>query len=184
MRRPSNSALILAALALAGWWFTRPRAVEPLPKPAVIAPTINPTASSPAPAPMTSAPVAPVAGSTPVAADTGRSALLDQINQPSGTIQSDLRLMHEVFAAWQTNFPRGGNPVGENAEITRALTGANPLNLVLVPRDHPAINRAGELTDRWGTPFRFHQLAGDRMEIRSAGPDRRFGNEDDAVVTP
>ena len=72
----------------------------------------------------------------------------------------------------------------EHAEITAALTGDNSLGLRLIPRTHPAINAAGELVDRWGTPFLFHALAGDRMEVRSAGPDKKFGTPDDARLTP
>jgi hypothetical protein len=181
MRRPSTPAIILAVFALLAWWMIRTRsATTPVPpQPAVVAPAVTP--SGPSPARPTAAPA--VAG-VAQAPDPERSTLLDGLNQPTGTIQSDLRLVQEVLVAWRTNFPRDGNPVGENAEITRALTGANTLKLALVPKDHPALNVAGELTDRWGTPFRFHQLAGDRMEIRSAGPDRRFGNADDAVLTP
>ena len=92
--------------------------------------------------------------------------------------------MSQLFDAWRSNFPRDGNPVGENAEITAALTGENRLDLVLIPKGHRAVNEHGELCDRWGTPFRFHQLSGTRMEVRSAGPDRKFATDDDAVWTP
>ncbi|HEY1108604.1 MAG TPA: hypothetical protein VGE76_08235 [Opitutaceae bacterium] len=92
--------------------------------------------------------------------------------------------MSAVLDAWRSNFPREGNPVGENADITAALTGANRLELALIPKNHPAINAKGELCDRWGTPFRFHQLSGEQMEIRSAGPDRKFATEDDATFHP
>jgi hypothetical protein len=178
MRRPSSGAIVIAVFTLLVWWVTRPK-----PEPAAAPPAAvgsRPLLAAPAPA----APARPVSTVGQPVADAQRSALLDDLNQPAGTIQSDLRLVQEVFAAWRTNFPRDGNPVGENAEITRALTGANALGLALVPKDHPAISPAGELTDRWGTPFRFHQLSGERMEIRSAGPDRRFGTADDAVLTP
>ncbi len=185
MRRPSPAAIVLALFALAMWWIAKPKpvptpAVAPA-KPATVAPAA-PSATAPVPVSAAGPSAAPAPISAAIPAE--RSALLDALNAPAGTIQADLRLVHEVFATWRTNFPREGNPVGENAEITRALAGANPLNLALVPKNHPALNAAGELTDRWGTPFRFHQLAGDRMEIRSAGPDRRFGNEDDAVFAP
>ena len=72
-------------------------------------------------------------------------------------------------------------PVDDNIEITATLSGANPHVLAPLPRDHPAINANGELTDRWGTPFFFHQLAADFMEIRSAGADRRLHTPDDVV---
>ncbi|MEI6051172.1 MAG: hypothetical protein WCQ44_00590 [Opitutaceae bacterium] len=112
------------------------------------------------------------------------AALVAELNSPRSTITGDLNLINDLFTNWRINFPRVGHPFGENSEITAALIGDNPLRLPLMPRDHPAINAAGELTDRWGTPFRFHALASDRMEVRSAGPDKIFGTPDDAVLTP
>ena len=106
------------------------------------------------------------------------------LNAPGSTVARDLDILSQIFEAWQSNFPREGNPVGENAEITAALMGANGLEVALIPKGHRAVNERGELCDRWGTPFRFHQLSGTRMEIRSAGPDRKFATEDDAVWTP
>ncbi|MFM1749764.1 MAG: hypothetical protein RLZZ188_3430, partial [Verrucomicrobiota bacterium] len=107
-----------------------------------------------------------------------------RLNAADSTIQRDLEILDQVFEAWRTNFPREGNPVGENRDITRALSGTNRINFALIPAKHPSINTAGELCDRWGTPFRFHQLSGEQMEIRSAGPDRRFATPDDAVWMP
>lgn len=106
------------------------------------------------------------------------------LNRPDSTVARDLETLTHLLDAWRSNFPRDGNPVGENAEITAALVGENSLGLALIPKNHPAINARGELCDRWGTPFRFHQLSGQRMEIRSAGPDRVFATGDDAVWTP
>lgn len=106
------------------------------------------------------------------------------LNAPNSTIQRDLDILNQVFEAWRSNFPREGNPVGENRDITRALAGENRIRFALIPPKHPAINASGELCDRWGTPFRFHQISGEEMEIRSAGPDRRFATEDDALWTP
>ena len=114
------------------------------------------------------------------ATTAGDNPLAAELNAPAGTIRRDLEVLNELFANFQTNFPRTGNPVGENAEIAAALTGENPLQFAFVPKNHPAINARGELCDRWGTPFRFHQLSGTQMEIRSAGPDRKFGTADDA----
>ncbi|MBT5902951.1 MAG: hypothetical protein HOH58_12680 [Opitutaceae bacterium] len=106
------------------------------------------------------------------------------LNQIGGSIERDLSIVDEVLAAWQTNFPGLGNPVGLNVEITAALTGRNKLRLDLIPADHPAINEAGELCDRWGTPFIFHQISGDNMELRSAGSDRLPYSADDWVFNP
>lgn len=110
--------------------------------------------------------------------------IVEPLNRPDSTITRDLETVALVLDAWRTNFPGQGNPFGENAEITAALAGANGLGLVLIPRQHPALNAAGELCDRWGTPFRFHQISGQHMEIRSAGPDQRFATADDAVWNP
>jgi hypothetical protein len=110
-------------------------------------------------------------------------ALAEELNANHRTVQDDLRELDGVFAVWQTNFLREGNPVGDNREITAALTGQNPLRLAFLRPDHPAI-QAGQLCDRWGTPFFFHQLDGFRMEILSAGPDQERGTADDAILTP
>ncbi len=144
-----------------------------------------PVAPAPAAAAATTASVAGKFGApAPAAAEPpleGESRLADDLNAPGGTIQRDLKILHELFETWQSNFPRAGNPTGENAEITAALSGANPLRFAFLPRGHRAINPRGELCDRWGTPFRFHALSGHQMEIRSAGPDQKFGTADDAV---
>ena len=103
---------------------------------------------------------------------------------PAGSAQRDLAIVALVLEAWQSNFPGQGNPVGENVEITAALTGRNQLRLDLIPNNHPAISRAGDLCDRWGTPLFFHQLSGTQMELRSAGPDRLHHTDDDVVWTP
>lgn len=140
--------------------------------------------------------VAPVAGDSARGSDIAasatpaprssepRSELVDGLNDSRRTIDSDLRLLNEVFSAWLTHFRDAGVPIGDNREVTAALTGANSLGYAFVPTDHPALNARGELCDRWGTPFRFHVLSRMQMEIRSAGPDRRFGTADDAEWAP
>lgn len=136
--------------------------------------------------PVATSPRAPSAVGNPpseIAAEPA-SHLADDLNVPFGTIRRDLEILNEVFATWQTNFPHDGNPVGENAEVTAALTGANPLHFAFIPKNHRAINARGELCDRWGTPFLFHQLSGTQMEIRSAGPDEKFGSADDVEFAP
>ncbi len=113
-----------------------------------------------------------------------RITLADGLNAPGGTVQQDLRIIETVLDAWRSNFPHDGNPVGENVEITAALLGKNKLQLALIAPDNPAINSRGELCDRWGTPILFHQISGEQMELRSAGPDRKFGTADDVDLVP
>lgn len=107
-----------------------------------------------------------------------------QLNSSSSTVIADLQIVSNVLEAFRTNFPAQGNPVGENSEITAALTGDNPLHVAFIPPNHPAINAHGDLCDRWSTPFFFHQLSRTQMEIRSAGPDRKLWTGDDIVLTP
>ena len=106
------------------------------------------------------------------------------LNSSTTDIRADLRLLEDILATFRSNFPHEGNPAGSNAEITRVLTGQNKLRLALVAPHHPAINADGELCDRWGRPFFFHQLSATQIEIRSAGPDRKMWTEDDVVLTP
>lgn len=110
--------------------------------------------------------------------------LAADLNAPGHPVQRDLQILDGVFSVWRTNFLHEGNPVGENIEITAALTGHNSLHVAFLAPDHRAINSRGELCDRWGTPFFFHQLSGTKMEIVSAGPDRKRGTADDVVFTP
>ena len=111
-----------------------------------------------------------------------RSILADTLNSPATDIRADLRTVTEILDTFRSNFPRDGNPVGNNPEITAALTGKNKLRLALIPPDHPAINSQNELCDRWGTPFFFHSESATKMEIRSAGPDKKMWTEDDVVL--
>ena len=77
----------------------------------------------------------------------------------------------------------GGNPVGSNPEITRALAGRNPNHVnFLNPDAGLRVNATGKLVDPWGTPYFFHQLSGTEMEIHTAGPDRIMWTQDDLVI--
>ncbi|HVS51623.1 MAG TPA: hypothetical protein VHD62_04650 [Opitutaceae bacterium] len=112
------------------------------------------------------------------------SHLADALNSPAADIRADLRIVAGLLEAFRTNFPHDGNPVGENVEITAALAGKNSLRFGFLPPNHPAIDADGELCDRWGTPFFFHALSGTRMEIRSAGPDKKLYTADDVTLAP
>jgi hypothetical protein len=76
----------------------------------------------------------------------------------------------------------GENPVGTNAEITRALTGGNLKQIKMPLTRGSSVNENGELVDRWGTAYFFHQLTAEEMEVRSAGPDRQMWTADDVEV--
>src|SRR5271157_2584080 len=166
------SALVVAAGLLLLLFPRRSR-----PGPDTPAPQAQARASAPALG------LAPGAGAPPAAGDRGRSELANGLNATGGNAQADMRIIDGIFIAFRSAL-RTGNPIGENAEITAALSGRNKLGFAFLPADNPAINAKGELCDRWGTPYFFHQLSGERMEIRSAGPDRTLWTEDDVIFTP
>ena len=120
----------------------------------------------------------------PTAPAADVSDLAQNLNSPSTDIRADLRIVSDVIEAFRTNFLQTGNPVGANAEITAALAGKNKLRFAFIAPNHPAINKAGELCDRWGMPFFFHAQSATKMEIRSAGPDKKMWTDDDAVLSP
>jgi hypothetical protein len=139
----------------------------------------SPQTSVPAPA----APAQPVTVLLPSASTEEPSQLAVGLNSPTGDVHADLRIVDQVFVAYRAAL-HNGNPVGENSEITAALTGRNKLGFAFIPKDCPAINSKGELCDRWGKPYFFHQISGEKMEVRSAGPDKVLWTDDDEVLTP
>jgi len=76
----------------------------------------------------------------------------------------------------------GENPVGTNAEIMKAIMGGNPKGAMVGPPEGMEVSGGGELMDRWGTPYFFHQLGKDLMEIHSAGADKVMGTGDDLMM--
>jgi len=76
----------------------------------------------------------------------------------------------------------GDNPTGTNAEIMKEVMGGNRVQAKLGPPEGQKLNDEGELLDRWGAPYFFHQLSKNEMEIRSSGPDRAMWTNDDIVV--
>lgn len=76
----------------------------------------------------------------------------------------------------------GDNPVGSNAETMKSVMGANPNGARFGPPAGQGINAGGELVDRWGTPYFFHQISGAKMGIRSAGPDKIMHTADDLLL--
>lgn len=91
---------------------------------------------------------------------------------------TDLEAVDAIFGAYIWAFkelPEGG----ENHEITAGLTGKNPKKLIFIPPDHARLDAKGNLLDRWETPYFFHKQSESKLEIISAGPDRRLWSSDD-----
>jgi len=165
--------LVTAAGLLGLIWLSWPSA------PATPDPSASPRVSPPPQLPATAS-SRQESGDAQMAAT--RSTLADELNVPSSEIHADLKIVSTLIDTFRSNFPGSGNPTGSNAEITAALVGRNRLRLSILPADHPALNAQGELCDRWGTPFFFHAESRLRMDVRSAGPDRKHWTADDIVL--
>jgi hypothetical protein len=101
----------------------------------------------------------------------------EEANLPALTVLDKARVvMHNYRAAF------GENPVGTNPEITAALMGKNPKQINFVADSGLRVNEKGEMIDAYGTPFFFHQISGQEMEIRSAGADHIMWTGDDLVT--
>lgn len=106
--------------------------------------------------------------------------ILTGYGDPATLPQEDIiRLAHAIgnFAL----LVKGDSPLpfGSNEEIAAALLGKNRAQLEFLPAKHPALNEKGQLVDRWKTPLFFHAVSRDRLDIRSAGPDKVMWTEDD-----
>ena len=108
----------------------------------------------------------------------GPAAPLEFTNfEPATVIQNMSRAIHQYGEMF------GGNPVGDNQEITSQLSGKNPKHINFISVEAGLrINGDGQLVDPWGTPYFFHQLSGSDTEIHSAGPDKVMWTSDDIVV--
>jgi hypothetical protein len=97
----------------------------------------------------------------------------------AGANDVDLRKASTSLRDYRMAFHQ--NPVGNNKEITRTLSGKNSRGIRYLPPD-AHINEKGQLTDYWDQPVFFHQISSAVMEVRSAGPDRVMWTADDEVL--
>jgi hypothetical protein len=169
--RPNASiavAGLLAVIAVAFWMIKdrpAPVAAAVQPEPAV------PTTSFPTQGAAVAMPAPPVPPDLPP--PKPRVA-------PSPEALKDIDDIQFMLRDYRTRL--GGNPAGTNAEIMKELMGGNRAQVRIGPPEGQRLNEEGELVDRWGAPYFFHQLSKTEMEIRSAGPDRTMWTADDIVV--
>src|SRR4030081_459611 len=95
--------------------------------------------------------------------------------------EPDPQLQSAVISLRNYRIVFSKNPVGNNREITRTLSGKNSLSARYLPAD-AQINDKGELIDSWTQPFFFLKLPAPVMEVRSAGPDHIMCTADDEVL--
>ena len=136
-----------------------------LDSPVVVAPAVSPVPATPSPS---AARVLP--GSV---TEVPATATAEDIAKDLSAVDSTIRNFQAVL---------GENPIGSNAEITGALLGNNLKQIKLEVPAGSQVNGQGEMCDRWGTPYFFHQISKTEMEIRSAGPDRQMWTGDDSQM--
>lgn len=107
----------------------------------------------------------------------------DSLHSEEHGAQEDLQIVADFLETYAR--ATGGQPIGDNADITAALTGTQfPGQKGRVfPQQHRTVKN-GQLVDRWGEPLWFHPNSGNSMEIRSAGPDRQMFTQDDVILNP
>jgi hypothetical protein len=152
-------------------------AVAPVPAAAELPP--------PVPARITSSvtpglPVTRTTASAPLPAPAPQQRKATPIPRPEVEGRVEVENVQFMLRDFRTRM--GENPVGSNAEIMKAVMGENPAKARLGPPQGQGLNEQGELIDKWGTPYFFHQLSKDQMEVRSAGPDRKMWTSDDVIA--
>ncbi len=180
-----NKPLLMVAVALlvagaGGWWLSHDCA-----QPSVESP-LQPTPAAPT---AKSAVVVASEGVAPTPSKTHDrsqgSPLAAKLNAAEGTAEQDVKALLELLRQYlRPLHQRQGPPIGDDIDLVRVLCGRNPLKLVVLPPNHPAISPDGHLRDRWGTPYFIHGRGYGEFEIRSAGPDRKMFTADDAVANP
>jgi len=115
--------------------------------------------------------------------DPANQQKADLLNSPESTPIQDLQIVSDFIEIYAK--ATGGRPVGDNADITAAITGTQYPDQKgrVFPSQHNAI-RNRQLVDRWGTPLWFHANSGFHLELRSAGPDKQLFTQDDILLNP
>jgi hypothetical protein len=171
------AALIAGAAAGALWWYWQ--SIPDLPSGAGAA------ALRPPPAVITTVTGNPIRSPAEVEAATPQEILhyADALNSSAQSPRADALLLVSLIELYRSVLHTAG-PVGDNEEITALLTGNNHLGYAFIPPGSKAINAQGQLCDRWGTPYFFHQISGTQMQVRSGGPDGKLWTSDDIIAGP
>jgi hypothetical protein len=115
----------------------------------------------------------------------GGHPLAAELNAQDHPPQRDLEILREMLLSFTTSLKLANlPPMGDNQDITAALTGNNRKKLVVIPPAHPSVDEEGRLLDRWGTPYHFHARSAESFDLRSAGPDRTLFTVDDVTWSP
>lgn len=118
----------------------------------------------------------PAEPSKPVLADTMLAAYGTDESSGKEDLRKLVTLLDSVFLLVKK---RDSADYATNEDLVLFLKGANPHQTAFLNADSPALNEAGQLIDRWGSPIIVHPVSRKLLEIRSAGPDQKPYTEDD-----
>lgn len=178
MKKPLLLAVFVVIIAFLAVWLLSP--LEPgLPLP----PNVSPQASA-AQKPLNVVQKATSTVAPPSAQPATPPVMPPPVPRPPPADAAPARIEADAIALNLRHYGQrfGGNPTGTNAEIVKTLNGGNPHGVRYLPQEHLRLNDQGELLDTWGTPYFFHQMSAQQMEIRSAGPDKTLWTRDDIIA--
>lgn len=100
-------------------------------------------------------------------------------NEGTKPVDAQLRAIAGTLAQYHQAY--GEYPQGEGKEVAAALLGRVPGKKAFLEWNTKKISPNGELLDPWGSPY-FIKIIGEKIELRSAGPDHLFWNADDLFL--
>ncbi len=179
--------LLLWALILTVWW-KKPAPQHPAITAPATAPATQEAASTQPPTPtlpqVASSPTAGANAQTSAQQSSAAAGKNPPPPLPGAQKPADIAIELDAVQLALRDFrtAMGANPIGTNAEITQSMLGDNLKQVKIPVPQGSQLNGKGELCDRWGTPYFFHQISHDVMEVRSAGADRVMWTDDDVEV--
>ncbi len=100
-----------------------------------------------------------------------------QIRVTTKTLEMDIRIAYEACL-----LEEGGDfEFNSQKEFIAKLEGNNPRGLRYLGLTRDMLDKDAQVIDEWGRPLQIKRPEKARLEIRSAGPDGRFGTQDDIV---
>jgi hypothetical protein len=167
------AVVALIAIPAACWWLCAGGAKKVSPVEKAGESTVAPAQALPP----------PVAKTFRQSEEPAYSPLADELHAERFDAAHDLEVLRGLIGQLTTTLRLAERPpLGDNADISAALTGKNRRRVVFVPPTHVAL-RGGLLVDRLGTPYHFHARSADAIDVRSAGSDRMLFTADDLVST-
>lgn len=91
--------------------------------------------------------------------------------------QVDMASLRNALQSYQACYDK--YPLGGSSEILAALRGGNPRTVVFLYVSGSDTNASGEFVDPWQTPYQIVFDSTNHFTIRSAGKNKRFGDDDD-----